>query len=537
MQRFLLMLCCVCLASTVFTTRAQADSFGVTQAGTRVVVNTGADLVFSVDTRNGDLVSMRYRGEELQTREPKYSQVASGLGAAHVDVKTVGEVIVISAQAGDLTHYYLAHKGRNAIYMATYAPTLLPVGELRFVTRLDVSKLPKAAHGTDSNTGQAIEGKDVFLLADGRTSSKFYSARPMIDDPLHGVSGPGVAVYMLMGNRELSAGGPFFKDIATQKTASTHELYNYMFSNHTQTEAYRGGLHGVYGLLFTDGSAPTAALTDLGFVNDSLGLKGFLSSAARGAVSAHLSGVKAGLPAVIGLSNASAQYWARADAHGDAQLTGVRPGRYRATLYQNELEVAQGSVDVKAASLARVALSAQLPAGDVKWQIGVPDGTPAGFLNASRLASAHPSDARMAAWGPLTYTVGTSTLGDFPAAQWRDINSPTRIDFVLGPNEVHDYRLRVYVSLAQAGGRPRVRVNQSWEAPVPAASNQPESRGITRGTYRGNNTLFDIAIPGTALHVGRNTLEIGVASGKAGTGFLSPGFVYDSVQWVSAISP
>ncbi|MFB3303362.1 rhamnogalacturonan lyase B N-terminal domain-containing protein [Pseudomonas sp. AMR01] len=533
MQRFLLMLCCVCLASTALDARAHAEGFGVSQTGTQVVVDTGADLVFSVDSRNGDLVSLRYRGNELQTREPKKSQVASGLGAAHVDVKTIGDVIVVSAQAGDLTHYYLAHKGRNALYMATYAPTLPAVGELRFVTRLDVNKLPKAAHGTDSNVGQAIEGKDVFLLADGRTSSKFYSARPMIDDPLHGVSGPGVAVYMLMGNRELSAGGPFFKDIATQKTATTHELYNYMFSNHTQTEAYRGGLHGVYGLLFTDGGPPNATLSDLGFVNDSLGLKGFLNSAGRGSVAAHVSGVAAGLPAVVGLSNATAQYWARADARGDAQLTGLRPGRYRTTLYQNELEVAQGSVDVKAGNLARVTLTALPPTGHVAWQIGVPDGTPSGFLNASRLASAHPSDTRMAAWGPSTYTVGTSAVGDFPAVQWRDINTPTRIDFMLGANEIHDYRLRLYVSLAQAGGRPRVSLNQRWEAPVPAASNQPESRGITRGTYRGNNTVFELAVPGTALQVGRNTLEIGVASGKSGTGFLSPGFVYDSVQWVS----
>ncbi len=529
----LLILCFACFASIALPASAQAGNFGATQTGTRVVVDTGAALVFSVDTRNGDLVSLRYRGDELQTRESKNSQIASGLGTARVDVKTVGEVIVVSAQAGNLIHYYIARKGRDAVYMATYAPTLLPIGELRFVTRLDVNKLPKAAYGTDSNVGRAIESEDVFLLADGRTSSKFYSAKPMIDDPLHGVSGPTVAVYMLMGNRELSAGGPFFKDIATQKTATTHELYNYMFSNHTQTEAYRGGLHGVYGLLFTGGVQPSATLSDVSFVNDSLGLKGFLGSAGRGSVSARVAGVAAGQQALIGLSNANAQYWARADARGDAQLTGVRPGQYRTTLYQNELEVARGSVDVKAGNIANATLTAQPPTGRVKWQIGVPDGTPAGFLNASRLASSHPSDTRMAPWGPITYTVGTSPLGDFPAVQWRDINSPTRIDFVLGANELQDYHLRVYVTLAQAGGRPRVSLNQRWNAPVPAASNQPDSRGITRGTYRGNNTLFDILVPKSALQAGRNTLEIGVASGSAVTGFLSPGFVYDSVQWVS----
>ncbi|UZE27087.1 rhamnogalacturonan lyase B N-terminal domain-containing protein [Pseudomonas asplenii] len=526
MRRLILIVCCS------LAIHAHAAGFGFVRTDSRIVVDTEAHLLFSVDTHNGDLVSLRYRDNELQTTEPKASQIASGLGSAQVDARTVGDVIVISVRAGDLIHYYLAKKGRAAIYMATYAPTLLPVGELRFVTRLNVSKLPKALRGTDSNVGTAIEGKDVFLLPDGRTSSKFYSAQPMIDDSLHGVKGPGVAVYMLMGNRELSSGGAFFKDIATQKTATTHELYNYMYSNHTQTEPYRGGLHGIYGLLFTDGDAPDATLTDLGFVARDLGLVGFVDNAGRGILAGHVSGVASALPAVVGLSNANAEYWARADGNGRFIVTGIRPGQYRVTLYQNELEVAQTTATVSAGSTTQTSLQARSLAGQVKWQIGLPDGTPAGFLNAHLLASAHPSDSRMTPWAPVTYTVGTSTPNTFPAAQWRDVNSPTRIQFVLAANEVRDYRLRLFITLAQAGGRPAVSVNQHWEAPVPAASNQPDSRGITRGTYRGNNSLFEISIPAAALHAGVNTLEIGVASGKTGQGFLSPGFVFDSVQWV-----
>ncbi|AZF00242.1 Rhamnogalacturonate lyase precursor [Pseudomonas orientalis] len=525
MRRLLLLMLCS-LATPAFA------GFGFTRTDSRIVVDTDAQLLFSVDTRNGDLASLRYRGSELQTTEPKASQVASGLGSAQVEAHTVGDVIVISARAGDLIQYYLAKKGRAAIYMATYAPTLLPVGELRFVARLNVGKLPKAERGTDSNVGTAIEGKDVFLLPDGRTSSKFYSAQPMIDDPLHAVKGPGVAVYMLMGNRELSAGGAFFKDIATQKTPATHELYNYMYSNHTQTEPYRGGLHGVYGLLFTDGDAPDPTLTDLGFVDNRLGLAGFVDSAGRGTLSGHVSGVAGALPAVVGLSNANAEYWARADGSGRYVVTGVKPGRYRVTLYQNELEIAQTTADVSAGSTTQTNLQARPLPGQVKWQIGMPDGTPAGFLNAHLLASAHPSDSRMAPWAPVTYSVGISPADAFPAAQWRDVNSPTRIQFVLAANAVRDYRLRLFISLAQAGGRPTVSVNQHWKAPVPAASNQPDSRGITRGTYRGNNSVFDVSIPAAALHAGINTLEIGVASGRTGTGFLSPGFVFDSVQWV-----
>lgn len=180
--------------------------FGFTRSGDRVIVDSGAELVFSVNAYNGDIVSMRYRDNELQTTESKGSHIASGLGNASVDARVVGGTVVVSAKAGDLIQYYIVRKGRNAIYMATYAPTLLPIGELRFVARLNVSKLPNAQQEPDSNVGTAIEGKDVFLLPDGRTSSKFYSARRMMDDQVHGVSGSGVAVFMLMGNRRAQRG-------------------------------------------------------------------------------------------------------------------------------------------------------------------------------------------------------------------------------------------------------------------------------------------------------------------------------------------
>ena len=532
MSRLLLSILVCCLLSVVNLAAAQDARFGVSRMGNDVVVDTGADLIFNVDARNGDLVSMRFRGSELESPEAKASQIASGLGHAQVEVKNLGDVIVISAQAGDLVHYYIAKKGRDAIYMATYAPSLLPEGELRFVTRLDVKKLPKANLGTDSNVGKAIEGKDVFLLPDGRTSSKFYSARQMIDDDLHGVHGSGVAVYMLMGNRELSSGGPFFKDIATQKTSVTHELYNYMYSNHTQTEPFRGGLHGIYGLLFTTGDMPSYTLKDLGFINDSLALKGFLDDAGRGSISGHALGPTGRLPAVVGLRNASAQYWVHTDTNGNFSLTGVRPGHYQITLYDNELEVAQYSADIRAGSNTHAVLLARTLPGQVKWQIGLPDGTPSGFRNAHLIVSAHPSDHRMAPWKVADYDVGTSTESDFPAVQWRDINMPTRIRFRLHNNEVHNYTLRIFITLAQFGGRPQVSVNQNWNANVPAASIQPDSRGITRGTYRGNNILYDITIPGSALHPGANTVEINVASGQKGQDFLSPGFVYDSVELV-----
>lgn len=509
-------------------------AFGVTRSGDRFIVDTGAQLVFSVNASNGDIVSMRYRDNELQTTESKGTQLASGLGSASVEARTVGGAIVISAKAGDLTQYYIARTGRNAIYMATYAPTLSKVGgeELRFVTRLNVAKLPNAQQEPDSNVGTPVESEDVFLLPDGRTSSKFYSARRMIDDKVHGVSGSGVAAFMLMGNRERSSGGPFFKDIATQKTRVTHELYNYMYSDHTQTEAFRGGFHGVYGLLFTDGGAPSSAQLDTSFVDASLGLSDYLADAGRGAVRGRVSGVLSGQPAVVGLRNDQAQYWATANGSGDYQLAGVRPGRYRMTLYQNELEVAQRDVEVFANATAQAALQAVALAGTPKWQIGVADGTPAGFRYADLLPRAHPSDKRMS-WAPVTYTVGSSSVSSFPAVQWRSINTPNRIDFTLAANEVRGYRLRIFVPLSQVSARPQISVNARWNGPLPATPNQPKTRGITRGTTRGNNTLYEVDIPASALQAGSNRIEIGVASGSPDDGFLSPAFVFDSIQLVA----
>ncbi|NJC00511.1 rhamnogalacturonan endolyase [Xanthomonas sp. 3272] len=507
-------------------------AFGVTRSGDRVVVDTGAELVFAVNAGNGDIVSMRYRNNELQTTESKGSQIASGLGSAIVEARVVGATIVVSAKAGDLTQYYIARKGRNAIYMATYAPTLLPIGELRFVTRLNVAKLPNAQQEPDSNVGSPVEGEDVFLLPDGRTSSKFYSARRMMDDQVHGVSGSGVAVFMLMGNRERSSGGPFFKDIATQKTRVTHELYNYMYSDHTQTEAFRGGLHGVYGLLFTDGGTPSSAQLDTTFVDATLGLTGYLASDGRGALSGRVSGVLSGQPAVIGLRNDQAEYWATANGSGDYQIAGVRPGRYRMTLYQHELEVAQRDVEIHANATAQAALQAAVLPGTLKWQIGTADGTPAGFRHADLLPRAHPSDKRMS-WVPVTYTVGSSSAASFPAVQWRGINTPTRIDFTLGSSGVRGYRLRIFVPLTQVGARPQISVNARWNGPMPAAPTQPKTRGITRGTWRGNNTLYEVDIPASALQSGSNRIEIGIASGSPDNGFLSPAVVFDSIQLVA----
>ena len=65
--------------------------------------------------------------------------------------------------------------------------------------------------------GTAIEGKDVFTVG-SQTRSKFYSSKQFIDDKVHGVSGNGVGVYMIIPGTgyESASGGPFFRDINNQ---------------------------------------------------------------------------------------------------------------------------------------------------------------------------------------------------------------------------------------------------------------------------------------------------------------------------------
>ena len=66
---------------------------------------------------------------------------------------------------------------------------------------------------------------------------------------------------------------------------------------------------------------------------------------------------------------------------------------------------------------------------------------------------------------------------------------------------------------------------------APAPSTQPDSRSLTIGTYRGNNTLYTYAVPASAFVTGTNTMTITSISGSAAlSDWLSPAFSYDCVE-------
>jgi rhamnogalacturonan endolyase len=208
----------------------------------------------------------------------------------------------------------------------------------------------------------------------------------------------------------------------------------------------------------------------------------------------------------------------------------MKPGAYTQTLYQGELGVATRSVTVTAGSTAtgQHITSGWLTPTAI-FRIGDWDGAPTSFKNGSNLTVMHPSDTRMASWGPTTYTVGSSSVGAFPAYQWTGVNDPTTVEFTLSAGQVAARTVRIGISAAYAGGRPRISVN-SWTSAIPSPSTQPTSRSLTIGTYRGDNALFTYQVPASAFVTGTNTMRIDIVSGSSGAGYLSPGVAFDCVE-------
>jgi rhamnogalacturonan endolyase len=208
----------------------------------------------------------------------------------------------------------------------------------------------------------------------------------------------------------------------------------------------------------------------------------------------------------------------------------MKPGTYTQTLYQNELGVATRTVTVTAgATTTGQNITSTWTTPSALFRIGDWDGTPTSFKNAGNLTTMHPSDSRMAGWGPTTFTVGSSAAGDFPAYQWKDVNNPSTVRFNLTSSQLAARTVRIGITAAFAGGRPQIKVN-NFTSPAPGASSQPSSRSLTIGTYRGNDALYTFSVPASAFVAGTNTMTITVISGSGGTGFLSPGMSYDAVE-------
>jgi rhamnogalacturonan endolyase len=143
----------------------------------------------------------------------------------------------------------------------------------------------------------------------------------------------------------------------------------------------------------------------------------------------------------------------------------------------------------------------------------------------------HPSDVRIKTWTPGVFTVGSSNPATgFPCYQWKDVNGKLTVQFNLTPAKVAAHTVRVGITCAYAEARPDIRVNSWSPKKAPDPPHQPDSRSLTIGTYRGNNTTYTFRVPASASVAGTNTLTISPYSGSGGSGFLSPGYSLDCVD-------
>ncbi|OLN97809.1 Rhamnogalacturonate lyase A 1 [Colletotrichum chlorophyti] len=515
----------LCLATACRTAGA---AFGFTSSGNSYTVDTNSGLVFKVDRSNGDIASLLYNGVEYQATS-KRSQINSGLGNSSVTAEVISGHVKITVKAGSqpLTHYYVTKPDDPTIYMATHITGEIDPGELRWLARLQRKKVPKGWHGDVANLDgcQAFEGKDTFKCPDGTTRCKMYTSDRFIVDKVHGVTGENVGVWMIMpGNAyETSAGGPFMRDINSQSTGD-QELYWYMNSGHVRTEPWRFGLLGPYAMRFTTGSQPSAEL-DMSFF-DALKVEGYVPDSERGSVSGTVTGVPAQFETVVHWLNKDAQYWTTA-ADGKYTSPMMKPGTYTMKMYRNEFPVAQDTITIAPGDKLTKDLVSTEPKASVIWRIGQFDGQPFELKNGDKIERMHPSDERMEAWGG-EYTVGKSKEKDFPMALFAKAGGNATVKFNLATDQLDGVTLRVGTTLSFKGGRPRATIN-GWQAKDPGAPKLIDSRGVTRGAYRGFGEDYTWDLPATALKEGENELTLSVF-GSGDAEFLSANYIVDAVE-------
>lgn len=311
------------LAALLLTSHNAAAAFGITSSGGYYTVNNGGNLVFMINQSDGDMTSCKYKGVEYQS-QTQWSHVESGLGSgASITAATNSGYLVITEHvsnwygSGNLYHYFVVQSGVDNIYMATYVDSS-GGGELRWLAYMNytVTSMPSGMAERDQTGCTLIEASDTFVVPSGsnagQTRSKYMGSQMAKDLTVLGAPGSGVGVYIAFGNRESSAGGPFFRDIQECSESTVlggagynNVIYNYLWSGHNQTEAQRlNVLYGPYAMMFTSGSTPS--VPNMSFMYG-LGLHGSVNAAGRGTVHGTASGLDSGATGMVVFTNSTAQ--------------------------------------------------------------------------------------------------------------------------------------------------------------------------------------------------------------------------------------
>ncbi|WP_128434988.1 rhamnogalacturonan lyase B N-terminal domain-containing protein [Streptomyces cyaneus] len=520
---------------------AATSAFGYRDDGRAYVVDTGADLVFKVDRRNGDLTSLVYKGTEYQGYGNRNSHVETGLGASSVSIRKTGDTILITVVHGSMRHYYAARRGENNVYLWTNKADG-SITATRYIVRVRPGLFPNNDPDSwDARTDTLLEAQDIRRKPNGTTRSKHYSNQRVIDYDHVGWSTGKVGMWMVRSNHEKASGGPFYRSLMRHRYEDGAGLYEILYYGENQTEPMRFGLQGPYVLAFTDGGAPADSLRhdriDTSWV-DSLGLAGWVGRSGRGRVAGvGITGRDKAYAYTVGFANAEAQYWAHADpATGRFKSPYMLPGTYTLTVYKEELAVHTTRVTVSAGRttpLHTLAISADPSRKPAIWRIGDWSGTPRGFKNASLMTTMHPADVRARPWTGAVHTVGDSHVADFPCYQWAGINNRLKIRFKLTAQQLTSgHTLNIGITTAFANGRPRIGVND-WVSALPAPAKEPTTRSLTVGSYRGNNHTYSYAVPASAWLKSPDTyqeLTLDIVSGSGGSAYLSAGVSYDVIE-------
>lgn len=160
--------------------RVAFAAWGYTETDGAYVIDTGANLVVTVDSSNGDITSLKYNGVEYNGYDGKNTQVESGLGASTVSIQQYSgdnNVIKVTVVHGTLKHYLFFRYGNSNVYIFTNkADDTVTV--LRYIVRFPSDIFPHTTADSDyeaSNT-VVIEAQDINEdTSDGYTFSKHYS--------------------------------------------------------------------------------------------------------------------------------------------------------------------------------------------------------------------------------------------------------------------------------------------------------------------------------------------------------------------------
>ncbi|KAI0506931.1 polysaccharide lyase family 4 protein [Xylaria bambusicola] len=516
----------------------------VTSSSASYVVDTASsyNFIVTISRSTCDITSLRFYGTEYQYQRTG-SHIASGLGSGTSVSYTTspsGDTVIFActqrSSSFDLTHYMVFRNGAANIWMGTSINQEPSIGELRYIFRL--TGLSAAyPYGEVSNTagGSAIEGSDVYNV-NGQTRSKFYSSERFIDEKVYCATDSGATVHACWVRpnhqaTEKSSGGPFFRDISLNNGGDYQSVTYYMNSGHVPTESFRTGFHGPYVFSMTRSGIPSASSIDVSFF-DSLNLQNYVPiSGRRGYIKGTATGVSSSFPIVVHWYNNNYQFWVYASSSGAYTSPPMPAGSYTMKLYQDEFLAATQTISVTAGSTvtSNIAATAVALTGsrNTIFKMGDYDGQPTGFLNAANQLRMHPSDRRMSNWSPGT--VASTAASSWPMAMFKSVNNGQKISFSLPSAVSATATLRIATTLSFAGGRPQAIVN-SYTCPAPAAPAKIDSRGVTRGAYRGYGEIYECSIPAGNLRSGSNTITINVVSGSSGDAFLSPNVVFDAIE-------